>query len=71
MNNSLNPDIKNTTVKIPLKKCWKIDEIFFVALDKSIVKKLKINENDTFLQQELTEDGILMRIKKINELKWK
>ncbi len=67
MNDSLNSDIKNTTVKIPIKKCWKISEIFFVALDKSIVQNLGINENDTFLEQEITNEGILMRIKKIDE----
>jgi hypothetical protein len=66
MNNSPNSLINTTASTNPLKKCWKINGIFLVSLDKSIVQKLKINENDTFLEQEITEDGILMRIKKFN-----
>lgn len=50
----------------PIKKCWKIGDIIIVAIDKSIVKGLEINENDTFLQQKVTDKGdILMRIKRI------
>jgi hypothetical protein len=67
MNKSSNSLINNTTPNNPLKKCWKINEIFFVALDRTIVQKLEINENYTFLEQEITNDGILMRIKKIDE----
>ena len=49
-----------------LKKCWKINGIFLVALDPSIVQKLGINENDTFLEQEQVEDGILMKIRRFH-----
>ena len=49
-----------------LRKDIKYKEIFFIVLDKSIVQNQGINENDTFLEQELTEDGVLMRIKKFN-----
>lgn len=63
MHNSSNSLINNTASNMPLKKCWKINKIFIVALDPSIVQKLGITENDTFLEQELTEDGILMRVK--------
>ena len=57
----------NTTPKKPLKNVWELGpkHIFLVSLDKEIAQKLGINENDTFLEQELTEDNtILMRVKK-------
>ena len=67
MNKSSSNNI-NTTPKKTLKKVWELGphHIFLVSLDKEIVQKLGINENDTFLEQELTEDNaILMRVKKI------
>ena len=33
--------------------------IFLVSLDKEIVQKLGINENDTFLEQELSTEEIV------------
>jgi hypothetical protein len=50
------------------KKVWEIgpNRIHLVALEKSIVQKLKINGNDTFLEQEVIEDGILMKIRRIS-----
>lgn len=66
MTNSSNSLINNTASNKPIKKCWKINEIFLVALDPSIVQKLGINENDTFLEQEQFEDGILMKIRRFH-----
>jgi hypothetical protein len=66
IHNSSNSLINNTASTKPLKKCWKINEIFLVALDPSIVQKLGINENDTFLEQEQFEDGILMKIRRFH-----
>lgn len=50
----------------PWKKVWKISNNFIVTVDKSIAKKLEIDENDTFLEQRITETGdILMKVRKI------
>jgi hypothetical protein len=39
-----------------------------VVIDKMLIHKLGIDEENTFLQQELTEDGtgILMKVKNLN-----
>lgn len=49
----------------PIKKCWQVGTNMVVVIDNSIVKELGINGDDTFLEQELVEDGILMRINRI------
>jgi hypothetical protein len=59
-------EISNKDFDNPIKKCWKLGDITLVAVDKSIVDKLGINEYDTFLEQVITENGdILMQIRKI------
>jgi hypothetical protein len=63
MNNS---DTNNKYFDNPIKKCWNAGGHILVIVDKSIVNKLGINENDTFLEQIITENGdILMQIRKI------
>lgn len=57
VNNSTPPPIK-----IPLKKCWKIGKNSVVVIDKSIVERLGITEDNTMFEQELTEGGIILRI---------
>ena len=47
------------------KRVWKIDSIYFVSIDKSIVNKLGISEQNTLLEQEITKEGILMKVRKI------
>lgn len=51
-----------------IKRVWSIgpNNIFLVSLDKEIVDKLGINETDTFLEQELIKDEIVMRVKRFN-----
>jgi hypothetical protein len=48
-----------------IKPIWKIGTIIVVIIDDSIVKKLGISENDTFVEQTRTNDGILMRPNKL------
>lgn len=55
----------NNTVKIPLKKPWRVGSNTVIVIDKSIVQKLGINENNTLLEEEITKDGILLRIRKL------
>lgn len=47
-----------------MKKIWKIGDKTVVIIDSEIVSKMNIDETDTFVEQELVEGGILMRIKK-------
>ena len=68
MNNTPNSVINNS-VPNPIKKCLKVKYVTVVIIDKTIVEKLRITENDTFLEQQITESGdILMQIKKIKNL---
>jgi hypothetical protein len=46
-----------------LKQIFPFENKHLVIIDKSIIQKLGINDNiTTFVRQELTEDGILLRI---------
>lgn len=55
-----NSEISN--IRIPLKKCWKIGSNTVVVIDKSLVERLGINEENTMFEQQLTEGGIILRI---------
>ena len=49
----------------PIKKCIKIGSLSLTAIDESIVEKMKINDSTTYFEQEITGDGILLRIRDI------
>lgn len=57
MDNTTSPDIK-----IPLKKCWKVGNNTVVVIDKMLVQRLGINEENCMFEEELTEGGIILRI---------
>lgn len=57
MSNSTASDIK-----LPLKRCWKVGENSVVVIDKSLVKKLHLDEQNTIFQEEIVDDGIFLRI---------
>ena len=46
-----------------LKKCWSVGNVIVVAIAEEIVKRLGITGDNTYVQQEITNDGILLRIK--------
>ena len=53
-------------VSIPdllLKKCWSVGPHIVVVIADELVKRFGITEDTTYLQQELTDDGILLRVK--------
>lgn len=52
----------HTHIKIALKKCWRIGSNTVVVIDKSLVERLGIDEENTIFQEELVEGGILLRI---------
>ena len=54
-----------TTTK-PKKKAHCIADTTFVVIDESLVKHLSIND-DTWFEQESTEEGILLRISNKNK----
>jgi len=57
LNNSVSPELKK-----PVKKCWKLGDVIIVAIDAEIVNKLQVEES-TLFEQEITNEGILMRRK--------
>jgi hypothetical protein len=57
MTNSHTPNIK-----IPLKRCWKVGNNTVVVIDKSLVERLGVSEENTVFQEELVDGGILLRI---------
>jgi hypothetical protein len=61
--------ITNSTsakAKNPLKKLHCISERRFVVIDESLVKSLGIDEENTWFEQEQTENGILLRIRRFH-----
>ena len=65
--NNTNSSI-NSFKKTIIKPCIEISNQKVMILDKSIVKALKIaDENTVYFEQELIEDGtILLRLRKID-----
>ena len=57
MTNSHTPHIK-----IPLKRCWKVGNNTVVVIDKSLVERLGVSEENTVFQEELVDGGIFLRI---------
>jgi hypothetical protein len=53
-----------TTYKNPLKKAHCISNRVFVVIDETLVKRLQIDESNTWFEQEPTENGILLKIHK-------
>jgi hypothetical protein len=58
MSDTFSPEIKKY-----LKKPWNFGDVTLIAIDKRIVRALAIDES-TFVEQEITEEGILMRIRR-------
>ena len=48
---------------VHLKKCWSVGNVILVAIADELVKRFGITEDSTYVQQEVTEDGILLRLK--------
>jgi hypothetical protein len=62
MKNSHNSNLKTST---PFKQIFAFENKHLVIIDESIIEKLRIGDDSiTFVEQELTDDGIVMRIKK-------
>jgi hypothetical protein len=53
----------STDSSLPIKKCWCVGDNIVVTIDKKIVKRLGINEDSTYVQQQVTDDGILLLVK--------
>jgi hypothetical protein len=47
----------------PRKKCWSIGPYIAVIIADELVKRFGITEDSTYVQQEVTDDGILLRLK--------
>lgn len=69
MNVSRLTDLNHSQQDKILKQIWSIGDQYLVLIDKAIILKLGIDNNDTtFLEQEFREEdnSILMKIKKMN-----
>ncbi|HEX6293774.1 MAG TPA: hypothetical protein VFZ46_01350 [Nitrososphaeraceae archaeon] len=67
MNNSAISNLNNSPKNIKWKQIWQIGNKHLVIIDESIIQKLGINADlTTFVEQELTDEGILMRIRRFN-----
>jgi hypothetical protein len=64
MHDRLHNNINTTTKQLPVKKSWMIGSNTVVIIDKSLVERLAITEDNTFFEEELTDVGILLRIKR-------
>ncbi len=66
MNSSTNRNI-NSNATFPIKKCWLVGNNIVVVIDKAIVQTLGINEQETFVEEVIIDDGILLRIRRTHE----
>jgi hypothetical protein len=64
MEDSNSSNIK-LSINLPLKKAWSVGQNTVVVIDKSIVKRLGISEDNTLFQQEITDKGILLRVMRL------
>jgi hypothetical protein len=55
-------------VKNPVKKVHCIYNKYFVIIDSGIAEISKINDEDTWFEQELIEQGILLKIHRFKEI---
>jgi hypothetical protein len=46
-----------------MKVCWPVGRHIVVVIAEEIVKRFGITEDNTYVQQEVTDDGILLRVK--------
>jgi hypothetical protein len=65
--NMTNIENGNKDFHFPIKKCWKVGDKILVSIDRSIVQKLEINENDPFLEENPDDEGLLCVLKKAYE----
>ena len=66
MNNSAISNLNNSPKDNKKKQIWQLGNKHLVVIDESIIQKLGINDNVTFVEQELTDEGILMRVRRLN-----
>ena len=64
MNNSAISNLNSSPNYKNWKQIWQLGNKHLVVIDESIIQKLGINDNVTFVEQEITTDGILMRIRR-------
>ncbi|HJT84901.1 MAG TPA: hypothetical protein VJ697_10500 [Nitrososphaeraceae archaeon] len=63
--NNVSTKINIYSPKNPIKKCIKIGPLILTPIDESIVEKMRIDGVTTFFEQEITKDGILLRVRDI------
>jgi hypothetical protein len=67
LNDSAISNLNNSHKHYNWKQIWQLGNKHLVIIDESIIQKLGINDDlTTFVEQELTDDGILMRIRKVS-----
>lgn len=65
MEDSLSRNLRVSNEKnLPLKRCWSCGTRTVVGIDDTIVRELGITD-DTYVEEEITQNGILLKPKKI------
>jgi hypothetical protein len=49
---------------LPRKICWSVGPHVVVVIAEELVKRFGITEDNTYVEQEGTDDGILLRVKR-------
>lgn len=50
----------DTNNKNPIKKCHFLDGKYFIVIDKSVIDRLDLVDDNIYFCQEVTEDGVLV-----------
>jgi hypothetical protein len=64
MDSSTLPDIR---IAKPIKKPWLVGSKTVIVIDKTLVDRLGIDENNTSFQEEILEGGIFLRLVRTNQ----
>jgi hypothetical protein len=68
-NTSFNNKGLTDKTKNPIKKAHCISNKTFVVIDNRLVERLNIDKENTWFEEEQTEDGILLRIHSFSTIK--
>ena len=61
MNNSVSNNVE-LSMSLPRKKLWKVSNITIIVIDRTLIEKMGIDEENIIFEEELTEGGIFLRL---------
>lgn len=64
LNSNASKEDKQRSSPNPVKKIYRISDKSLVVIDEALAVRLRINNDDSWVEQQHTENGILLVIKR-------